>query len=196
MDFLIIGGIIFVIIFIVVIAHTVAQTKRENSTDKLLAENGFTTTRCAGSLRVDDTNKKWCINNGQNNPVIYDFSEVLNCKIEENSVLNKVNRLGVYIYTKNGGAIYISLINTETKRDSFTYNTFMATANQIDSIVQSLISHSAEKSPDLPEAANSNSETADIGDIEEQLKKLKSMLDSGLITNEDFEAKKKQLLGI
>lgn len=196
MEYLIMGGVIFALLIIIAIVIVVVQIKGESNTDKRLADNGFTITRQAGSLRVDDTNKKWCINNGQNNPIIYDFSEVINSKIEENSVLNKVNKLGVYIYTKNGGAIYIPLISTETKRDSFTYTSSIFIANQINSVVQSLMSHSAEKSPDLPETANSNSGNADIEDVEEQLKKLKSMLDSGLITNEDFEAKKKQLLGI
>ena len=57
-------------------------------------------------------------------------------------------------------------------------------------MLQSIISSSQIKSLDIPNIAN------DMDDIEEQLKKLKQMFDSGLITENDFEAKKKQILGL
>lgn len=190
MGFLIGLGLMAVVIFVIVICVAVSQAKNIDNTDKLLKEHGFTTTRAADAIRVDDKNKKWCINNGQSRPIIYDFAEVLDSKIEENSVLNKVNKLGVYIYTKNGGAIYIPLINSETKRDGFVYSSSIASANQMHSLIQSVISHASEKSLDIAEL------TSDSVDIEEQLKKFKGMADSGLITQEDFEAKKKQLLGL
>lgn len=183
-------GVIIVVTVIVTIIIVIAQAKAEKNTDKQLNEHGFNITRSAGALRIDDKNKKWCINNMQQKPIIYDFSEVLDSKIEENSVLNKVNRLGVYIYTKNYVAIYLPLINSETKRDGIIYSTSIATANQINSLAKSMISRSSEKSLDIKNI------TLESQDIEEQLKKFKSMVDSGLITQEDFEAKKKQLLGL
>lgn len=181
-------------VVLAVISYLIIKAYLRKGTDERLKANGFVLTRSAGSLRVDDKNKKWYINDLMSNEKIYDFADVSDCKIDENSVLNKVNKLGVYIYTKKGGAIYISIINTEMKRDSFSYKSLWDTANQIYSIVQSMIVRSSEKSLDLP-AASTNS-SPDIGEVEEQLKKLKGMVDSGLITQEDFEAKKKQLLGL
>lgn len=183
--FTVIGSIVSAIII------AVATSNAEKKVDNELKASGFTISKTAASLRIDEKNKKWCINNMRRNPHIYDFSDIVDSKIEENSVLNKVNSLGVYIYTKNNGAQYIPLINSETKRDSFTYSTSISAANTINSLVQSMISRSDEKSLDLPESSTTN-----YDNIEEQLKKLKGMADSGLITQEDFEAKKKQLLGL
>lgn len=183
-----------------VIYFAIIQPKRMKKTDNQLIQNGFSITRSAGVLRVDDKNRKWCINNGIGEIKIFDFSEVVDCKIEENSVLNKVNKLGVYIYTLNNGALYINLINAETKRDSFVYNSSMNEAQQICSLVQSMKAQPAVSQglpiPTIPVPTNSVANSTAADDVEEQLKKFKSMVDSGIITQEDYEAKKKQLLGL
>lgn len=188
---IIVLGAAVVIGLVIGIVTVVGQSKGDNQ----LAQSGFTITRSIFSLRIDDKNRKWCINNGFGEKKIYDFSEVVDCKIEENSVLNKVNKLGVYIYTLNYGALYIDLINTATKRDSAMYNSNMNFAQQIYAAVQSMKVQPAA-SPIVPVPTNTVVTNNSVNDIEEQLTKLKSMVDSGIITQEDYEAKKKQLLGL
>ena len=196
MEILIIAAVFIGLVIIAAIPIAIFQSKMASNWDKQIKADGFVITRSAGAFKVDDKNKKWYINDMQHKPVVYDFSEIINSKIEENSVLNKVNKLGVYIYTKTGGAVYIALITSETKRDGFVYSSSSTVANQINSLAQSIISSAGEKSLEIPEVL-SNIETSDSMDnVEEQLKKLKGMLDSGLITEQDFEAKKKQLLGL
>lgn len=183
-------AVVFYIIYFAII-----QPKRMKKTDNQLTQNCFSITRSVGVLRLDDKNKKWCINNGFGEIKIFDFSEVVDCKIDENSVMNKVNKLGVYIYTLNNGALYINLINAETKRDSFVYNSSMNEAQQICSMVQSMRAQPTA-TPIVPVPINTVAANNSVNDIEEQLIKLKSMVDSGIITQEDYEAKKKQLLGL
>lgn len=196
MEILIVAAVFVGLVIICSIPIAISQSKRANDWDKQIKNDGFIITRSAGAFKVDDKNKKWYINDMRHKPVVYDFSEIINSKIEENSVLNKVNKLGVYIYTKTGGAVYIALITSETKRDGFVYSSFSSVANQINSMAQSIVSSAGEKSLEIPEVLSDVGTSGGMDNIEEQLKKLKAMLDSGLITEQDFEAKKKQLLGL
>lgn len=190
--------IIFGVIIMVAVAIAINASRAQNTkdNDSKLSQNGFETTRRAGALRVDDKHKKWCINDGIRAIQVYNFSDVVDCKIDENSVLNKVNKLGVYIYTLNGCAIYIPIYNEglELKRDSFLYKSSIDQAQQICSLLESIkVLKNAEPSSIVQTSTNSS---VPADDIEEQLKKYKGMVDSGIITQEDYEAKKKQLLGI
>lgn len=44
--------------------------------------------------------------------------------------------------------------------------------------------------------ASKNSQPMSTNDIDEELRKLKSLLDDGILTQEEFDAKKKQLLNL
>lgn len=187
---LVVFGLAFVVTLCITIPLMIYRSDTAKNWDRQIANNGFTVTRMAGALRIDDKNKKWYVNDSQHKPIIYDFSEVINSKIEESSLFSKVQKLGVYIYTRTGGALYIPVLSSETNRNSFLYSSSHNTANQINSMLQSIISSSQIKSLDIPNIANG------MDDIEEQLKKLKQMFDSGLITENEFEAKKKQILGL
>lgn len=186
--FLIVVIAVFVVAFVVVIAGNVKKN------DDKLNKNGFSITRSAGALRVDDKHKKWCVNDGLGEVKIYNFSDVVDCKIDENSVLNKVNKIGVYVYTLNEGAVYISVYNGETKRDSSLYKFNRDEAQQICSLLNSIKVQRDVTPLNIKQTSDTKNSSAD--NIEEQLKKFKSMVESGLITQEDYEAKKKQLLGI
>lgn len=86
-------------------------------------------------------------------------------------------------------------MDTDAKRDSFICKTADNTAQQIYSLAKSMVVHSGEKPLDLPQISPSE-KTLSTDDIGEQLKKFKEMVDNGIITQEDYDAKKKQLLGI
>lgn len=102
------------------------------------------------------------------------------------------NSLKIKITVNNmtNPTVYISLINTKTKTDSFTYKTFFNSAQECLSTLQ-LICNSveAEKGVDVSRSNNLPS-TAD------EILKFKELMDSGVITQEEFDAKKKQLLGL
>lgn len=83
---------------------------------------------------------------------------------------------------------YISLINTETKKDSFTYKHNIGIAEQIFSVLQII----CEQNKSNKECLSLNTSQDNI----EELKKYKKLLDIGAINQEEFEIKKKELLNL
>ena len=93
------------------------------------------------------------------------------------------SKLGVTISFNDGNALPIPLITTETKKSSFTSNVLYRVFDKLCSLLDSIIT--------LNQNVNSNP-SSDIND----LKHLKQLADEGVITQEEFEAKKKQILGL
>ena len=87
-------------------------------------------------------------------------------------------------------AFYIDLISAETKKSSFVYKTFMKNAQDVLSQLQ-LITNSMQAENNSKAVITSNSiSTAD------EIRKFKELLDDGIITQDEFDAKKKELLGL
>lgn len=84
---------------------------------------------------------------------------------------------------------YINIITTETKKSSLVYKTSEQQAQQIISVFQIMCEQ--KKS----ESTADDSQTQEISSADE-IKKYKELLDSGIITQEEFDLKKKQLLGL
>ena len=86
---------------------------------------------------------------------------------------------------------YIDLISfpAEVKKDSSEYATLMKQAQAVVSKLQ-LIAES--ESNNAPSSNGTQSKT----DVTEELRKFKGLLDNGIITQEEFDAKKKELLGL
>lgn len=172
-------------------------------------------------LHIDRRTQSWCCPSfDANNPDIFSFSELLDFEMVEDGVsvtkgglgsaivggalfgaagaivgggLRKkqkdmVNKLSIIINTRNDliPRIEIPLINTETKRGGFTHKNCKEIGNRIVSLL-SVIADSQTAS-----AATS----APIASAADELMKYKQLLDAGAITQEEFDAKKKQLLGL
>lgn len=75
----------------------------------------------------------------------------------------------------------ILLLDTPTKKDGITYKLGMTNANNLKDMLEKCVSSTS--------SASSN-------DSMSQLIQLKQLLDQGIITQSDFEIKKKQILGI
>ena len=87
----------------------------------------------------------------------------------------------------NNPTRYINFISTETKKSGFIYKTAYASAQECISILN-LILDEVESEPLQP-----NNPTDSVVD---EIRKFKSLLDDGIITQEEFDAKKKELLGL
>lgn len=83
--------------------------------------------------------------------------------------------------------IYITLIKSETKVKSFTYKIAFKEAQEILTILNNAV----ENTSDSETSTNSV-----VCDPYEELKKCKELLDMGIISNDEFEQKKKQLLNL
>ena len=82
--------------------------------------------------------------------------------------------------------VYISLISTETAKDSGTYKKAYQDAQEILSLLQ-VICSAVEKTQQADRSTFSGAD---------ELRKWKQLLDEGVITREEFETKKRQLLDL
>lgn len=89
----------------------------------------------------------------------------------------------------NNPTVYINYITTATKNSSLLYKAAYQNAQNCLSTLQ-LVRNSNQKSLQN----NINTETTVSG--ADEILKFKNLLDNGIITQEEFEAKKKQLLGL
>ena len=107
------------------------------------------------------------------------------------------NKLEIKITTRNKDypVVYINLINTEFKKDGLIYKTASKS-------VQTILSKFMIISDQLEQEANGAHETqsapvnsAPALSAADEIKKYKELLDIGAITQEEFDKKKKELLG-
>lgn len=102
-------------------------------------------------------------------------------------------KLQIKITTRNANrpVVYLSLIDTEFKKDSFVYKQASKTIQDILSKFQIIIDE-LEKQNNI---ANEEKENRLISPVDE-IKKYKELLDMGVISQEEFDKKKKELLNL
>lgn len=97
-------------------------------------------------------------------------------------------RLRITVRDMNNPAVFVDFIKVNTKKSSFVYKEMSNQAQQCVATLQLICDQlEAEQSA---AAAPSGLSTA------EEIKQFKDLLDQGIITQEEFEGKKKQLLGL
>lgn len=84
---------------------------------------------------------------------------------------------------------YIKLISAETVKNGFVYKAAFQNAQEIISLLQVICSQRSSTKAEPQTHTNSISPA-------EEIRKYKELLDDGIITDEEFQAKKKQLLGL
>lgn len=102
-------------------------------------------------------------------------------------VCEKLN-IKITLKNMNNPIQYIHLINSPTKKDSMIYKSIYSTAQECLASLQVMCDSVQANAP--VESNVSGLSQAD------ELLKFKQLLDSGVITQEEFDAKKKQLLGL
>lgn len=186
----------------------------------------FNTTKKIGTyIEFDDNNKKWLIPDGFNgkkkNPKVYDYTDILEFELLEDgdsitkgglsraitggvllggvgavvggvtgkkktkSVVNSL-KIKITLNDINNPTIYIPIINSKIKTSSFIYKTSYSFAQEILSTL-SVISENS----DIDENVNNSSYSA-----ADEILKFKNLLDNGVITDDEFNIKKKELLGL
>lgn len=83
---------------------------------------------------------------------------------------------------------YISFITTPTKKDGLIYKSSEKAAHECLSLLEYICNNKTQSTPSTP--TNTNVSSAD------EILKYKKLCDAGVITEEEFNAKKKQLLGL
>jgi hypothetical protein len=108
---------------------------------------------------------------------------------KKSKAICKSLKIKITVNDINNPVVYINLLTTETKKDSFTYKTVYKATQECLSVLELIC-----KGQERTESNNINTQTQ--ASSADEILKFKSLLDSGIITQEEFEAKKKQLLGV
>lgn len=96
-------------------------------------------------------------------------------------------KIKVTLKDMNNPVVYITFLNSQTKKDGFVYKTLFKEAHECLSVLQ-LICNNQDVS------VNGNSNNNASGSNADEIKKYKNLLDEGILTQEEFDAKKKELL--
>ncbi|MFG3611276.1 SHOCT domain-containing protein [Rummeliibacillus stabekisii] len=89
----------------------------------------------------------------------------------------------------NNPVAYITFLNTKTKKDGFIYKTAFKDAQECLSVFHLICNGNTTPTPSIV-----NNEVATSA--ADEIKKFKELLDDGILSQEEFDTKKKQLLGI
>lgn len=195
----------------------------QTRSDNLAKSQSFTPTDAVGDyLKIDRNSRTWCCPfSDKKNPDIFSFSDLIDYELVEDGIsvtkgglgsavvggiafggvgaivgggLGKkqkdvTNKMSVNITVQNEfiSKIEIPLITTEAKKGGFIYKTSKECANKIVSLFKIVADCNAQSatSPTTP-----SSTTSAAG----ELLKFKQLLDIDAITQEEYNAKKKQLL--
>lgn len=190
------------------------------STEKIAEAKSFMPTKIAGNiLQVDEKTKRWRIHSSVN---IYNFHDIADFELLEDdetivkgggigktlvggilfggtgAVVGAVatkkerksvcNSMKVKITLKNLQlpVTYINLIETATPKNSSDYRDKVQEAQEILSVLQLMCNEeSVEETKFIKDPGTQSIE---------DLRKLKALLDDGIITQEDFDAKKRKIL--
>ena len=203
---------------------TIEQIKELVLTNKQKLENFNATKKVGSYFYIDEVNKQWVIPKGAisgriKNATIYNYSDIISFELLEDGssvatggtgkalaggilfggvgalvggvtgkkkIKNTCSLLQIKITVDNSDKAveYINLINVETKKDGIVYKSAYSMAQEILSILEKIYNSSADKS-------KNNTEISSIAD---EILKFKNLLDSGVITQEEFEKKKNELL--
>ncbi|WP_253734131.1 SHOCT domain-containing protein [Lactiplantibacillus plantarum] len=101
-----------------------------------------------------------------------------------------INDVHITINFKDGSSRVLKYVTTEYKSDSLILKSLIKDYHDGISILDAIIAENSQAVINVADAHNSQPINTD------ELSKLKSLLDDGIITQEEFEAKKKQILGI
>lgn len=192
--------------------------KRSKQNEQYIEESSYKITDELGDLKVDKNNSVWWVKNYFGEPKIRNFNEVIDYElvVNDNTVKGKgafsravaggllfggvgavagastakrvtvVTALYINVYLKDGTLERINFINTATKADSFTYNTMRDCAEKASALFTAMIADNESK----------NATPAQTVSAADEIAKYKKLLDDGAITEEEYNAKKKQLMEI
>lgn len=96
-------------------------------------------------------------------------------------------KIKITINDMNNPVVYVDLISSATKKDSMIYRTFHNSAQECLSVLQLICDR---------QSGVTNTTNIIAGSNADEIKKYKNLLDEGILTQDEFDAKKKELLGI
>ncbi|WP_453992181.1 SHOCT domain-containing protein [Bacillus nitroreducens] len=186
----------------------------------------FTPTKKIGSLvEFDDNQKKWLVLSPvlgkRDKSIVYNYSDIIDFELLEDDesiasgglgralvggalfggagaivggVTGKKKTKGICTSLKikvtvrdmNNPVVYIPFLNSKTKKDGWIYKSVFKLAHECLSTFQLICDDQKNN------VENNNTSTSSADEI----RRFKELLDEGIITQEEFEHKKKEILGL
>ncbi len=196
-------------------------SKKTKNKDTELAN--FTPTKKISSfVEFDDENQKWApLSFFGKRKLIYDYSDIVNFELIEDgesvasgglgralvggalfggagAIVGGVTgrkkskgictslKLKITVNDMNDPAVYINFIETKTKKDGYVYKEIAKQAQECLSTFQLICDRQKVEKENTGNSA---------GSVADEIKKFKYLLDEGVITQEEFDKKKSELLG-
>lgn len=104
-----------------------------------------------------------------------------------------IDKLGVIVTFKNNENIQLMLLNANFKKGSFVANNYYKQFHDVCGILDATIKKNSQRLQSEQQKQISNEYRISSAD---EIAKFKKLADNGVITQKEFEAKKKELLGI
>ncbi len=183
-------SIIYVILIIAVTVFLIVLVKKRgnkpNGFQAFLDENNFTVTYACRGLYLDEKNKKFAIVTKKE---IYNMDDISSYELVENKINSKqINDMYILFTTKisTTPTIRLPFAVFKTDLDSLTYSACKLDAETIIAKLNQVISRNDIVS----------TQSTVVPSVADEIAKYKSLLDAGAITQDEYDAKKKELLNL
>lgn len=189
-------------------AEYISQNRKPEVSNDPGADDDFRPTKQIGALLFDEVHKKWAIQSRVSTGFMkskivqnrFDYSDILEVTLLEDGV-NITNggtnmsrekcsdlELKITFKTVSYPVVYVDFIKGSTDKSSTYYSGKLKEAQEALSVFQIILRNRGNTVGQTQNSAASDPYT--------EVKKLKELLDMGIITQTEFETKKKELLGL
>lgn len=182
--YLIIGFFVLAVVLIVVafILLNKFQKKPAPKPD-VFAENNCTPTLRVYNFALDEKNKRWAVDDYN---YLFHIDDIINYEVVEEKInASQITAIYVLVKTKVSGYSAVRIYVHQGKLD-LNSATYRLSKLGVENLVAKLdqLTHNEEAAP----AQNTS--------VADEIAKYKALLDSGAITQEEYDAKKKELLNL
>ena len=171
------------VIIILAVCMICNQSNAKVANQKLFADNNCTPTLRVYNFALDEKNKRWAVDDYN---YLFHIDDIINYEVVEEKInSSQITALYILIKTKVSGYSAVRIYVHQGKLDlnSATYRlSKLGVENLVAKFDQ--LTHNEEAAP----AQNTS--------VADEIAKYKALLDSGAITQEEYDAKKKELLNL
>lgn len=177
----------FVILFILLIAAYILLNKYQKKPAPkldLFAENNCTPTFKTYNFSLDEKNGRWAV---KEHKYLFYLDDIIKFEIVEKKI-NAAQSVGIYVLITTKVPTYPAVrVYFDSGKTNLSNPLYLVSKRSAESLVAKL-TQLTHKEPDTA--------TAQSVSVADEIAKYKNLLDSGAITQEEYDAKKKELLNL
>lgn len=173
---------------VIIIAVCIGAISNQNKIKNEKMQNLFTSNNCTPTLRVynfalDEKNNRWSVDDYN---YLFYIDDIINYEIVEEKInSSQITAIYIIVKTKVSGYSAVRIYVHQGKLD-LNSATYRLSKLGVENLVAKLdqLTHKEESAP------------AQTFSVADELAKYKALLDSGAITQDEYDAKKKELLNL